>query len=57
MSFPSNETAEAIQEFGCLTPNCRQSYWEVTSERTFTHFYKNNTMVIQYTLGAGLQVV
>jgi hypothetical protein len=57
MSFPSKETTQALKEFGCLIPNCRQTYWEVTSEKNMGIFAINATMRIDYIIFAGVQVL
>jgi hypothetical protein len=46
MSFPSNETTQALEQFGCLTPNCRQSNWEISQTTIISNDY--HTMGIQW---------
>jgi hypothetical protein len=51
MLFPSNETTQALEQFGCLTPNCRQSNWEI-SQTTISNDHKIE-MGIQWRITGG----
>jgi hypothetical protein len=56
MSFPAKETIQALEEFGCLIQNCRQTDWEVTSEKQLG-MMGNDTMSITYIIYSGVEVL
>jgi hypothetical protein len=62
MSFTSNDSTNALVEFGCLVPNCQQSDWSITSEReVFNKKFQmditlKDQLILEYVMFAGLRV-
>jgi hypothetical protein len=56
MSFPAKETIQPLEEFGCFIQNCRQTDWEVTSEKQMG-IVENATMSITYIIYSGVEVL